>query len=386
MRIFKGLARFFFILFLIVLPFGQLLKLPFQIISVEVNGYLTDVFLGLAVGFWFLKGWEGKKELLADHLFRPIVFFALVCLGSLLRFLPFSPRQELLVAFMYLIRWVLYVGIYFLVVDFRREALFKKRDFFKARSLLGALAGIGVMVAILGLAQYLLWPDLREFTLMQWDPHYYRVVSTFLDPGFTGMFLVLTLVLVTGLFLHISEKRRKERKALIGAGVIAYLALALTYSRSSFLAFLVGALSLGRLFKKKEILLGAILVMTLTIIVLPRRPGGEGVKLSRWASIQARIENWQETWSIFQGAPLLGVGFGRIRYVKDKAKLGEDWQLNHAGAGSDSSLLLVLATTGVIGFFAYLWLVGHIFWVIWFKGSFSDLSKVGVSSLVALGG
>jgi hypothetical protein len=50
------------------------------------------------------------------------------------------------------------------------------------------------------------------------------------------------------------------------------------------------------------------------------------------------------------------VGFNAYRYAqRDYGFLEEErWQLSHAGAGADSSLLFVLATTGILGLGAYL--------------------------------
>jgi hypothetical protein len=52
---------------------------------------------------------------------------------------------------------------------------------------------------------------------------------------------------------------------------------------------------------------------------------------------------------------LLGVGFNTFRYVQKQYGFLEPGQEEiHSGAGSDSSLLFVFATTGIIGFFVYL--------------------------------
>ena len=38
---------------------------------------------------------------------------------------------------------------------------------------------------------YFIFPDVRSLAVDQWDPHYYRLVGSLLDPGFTGIILVL---------------------------------------------------------------------------------------------------------------------------------------------------------------------------------------------------
>jgi O-antigen ligase len=100
-----------------------------------------------------------------------------------------------------------------------------------------------------------------------------------------------------------------------------------------------------------------ILLLGITLIVLPRSPDGEGVKLERTSSIQARIQNWRNSLIIIRDHPIFGVGFNTYRYAQraygftDTSK----WLQSHAGAGADSSLLFVTATAGVFGLLAYLW-------------------------------
>ena len=47
---------------------------------------------------------------------------------------------------------------------------------------------------IVGLIQYFLWPDFRSFSAQGWDPHLYRLVSTFFDPTFTALIYLLLLI------------------------------------------------------------------------------------------------------------------------------------------------------------------------------------------------
>jgi O-antigen ligase len=66
----------------------------------------------------------------------------------------------------------------------------------------------------------------------------------------------------------------------------------------------------------------------------------------------ARIDNYKRTIQIFKISPVFGVGYDNICLAK--AKL--DGSVNffyHDCSGSDSSLLLILATTGVIGIMVF---------------------------------
>ncbi|MEK9201187.1 MAG: O-antigen ligase family protein [Patescibacteria group bacterium] len=202
---------------------------------------------------------------------------------------------------------------------------------------------LGIVTVVAGLAQYVFLPDVRFLSALGWDDHYYRVIGSFLDPGFTGLLLVLFLV-------FFFEHRHRFMT------ILSYLALALTYSRSSYLAFSVAFAIIA--WQKRSIIIfaKAILILLFTLIILPRNSGGEGVRLSRTSSIQARITNWKESLQIFSDHPIIGVGFNTYRFAKKDYGFLEnrDWQTNHAGAGADSSLLFVAATTGLLGLTAYL--------------------------------
>ncbi|MEM2934803.1 MAG: O-antigen ligase family protein, partial [Candidatus Thermoplasmatota archaeon] len=138
-------------------------------------------------------------------------------------------------------------------------------------------------------------------------------------------------------------------------------ALALTYSRSSYLAFLTGMGGLLALKKKMKVFSLIILLILITVIILPKGLPSEGVKLARIASIEARIGNWKQALVIAKDHLLFGVGFNTYRYTQKKyGFLKDDWQRSHAGGGADSSLLFVLATSGVLGLFGWLGLVGKI--------------------------
>lgn len=72
-------------------------------------------------------------------------------------------------------------------------------------------------------------------------------------------------------------------------------------------------------------------------------------------SAHFRLISWQNTLKIISDRPLFGVGFNNMRAVKAKyGYLNPDTLENHSASGSDSSFLLVFATTGVIGFLIFI--------------------------------
>jgi len=198
--------------------------------------------------------------------------------------------------------------------------------------------------------QYWLYPDLGPLTFLGWDPHLYRLAGLLFDPNFTGLYLVFTFLILTGLFL---SPKTKNKKGILFLMAISYLALALTFSRSSYLALLIGVFFLLWWQKKRIFFIFFGAFFALTLIFLPK-PAGEGVNLSRTSTIYLRLENYQEGLSLFAQKPILGWGFNTYRYAREKALGIKEDIPQHSGASNDASLIFVLATTGILGFFFFL--------------------------------
>jgi len=187
---------------------------------------------------------------------------------------------------------------------------------------------------IFGLIQYFFWPNFTYFDALNWDPHLYRLVSTFFDPTFTAL---IYLFFIIKLFL---DKKLPYRWPLL---VISYLALVLTYSRSTYLCFLLAFTFISINLKNFKIFLISFLLITCSLFFLPRQPG-EGTKLERTSSIKAKIENYQEGWQTFIKSPLIGFGYNNLSFVRQIKN-----PTSHANSGFDGSIMTLLTTTGIIG-------------------------------------
>ena len=91
-----------------------------------------------------------------------------------------------------------------------------------------------------------------------WDDHYYRLISVLFDPNFTGLILVLGLILI-----YFNRPRSWWLYA------IHLLALLLTYSRSSYLALLVAGLYLAIVNKKLKFFLLGFSALCLVLFCCP---------------------------------------------------------------------------------------------------------------------
>jgi len=337
--------------YIAIFPFGQLTRLPLGM--AEINLYLTDIFIAGLVISWLGKKLIKKEKIFSPPLTRPILLFTICCLLSLLINTPLLSGREVVVALLYLVRWILYAGLYFVIKDLVQSAKCKVQSF------LMSLTIVGVIAAVFGLLQYLFLPDMRFLEKYGWDPHLYRVIGTFLDPGFLGLILVFTLILLT---VKLWPTKKLSLRGI--AWLVVYAVLALTYSRASYLAYLVGMGTIAWFKKSPKFFLTVLFLGMVTIFLLPR-PGGEGVRLERESTIEFRLINYGQSLVIARDNPLFGVGFNAYRYAQGRHGflIGEELKISHAGAGGDSSLLFVLATTGVVGLSVYLWLWGKALWL-----------------------
>ncbi len=341
-KIIEGL----FFAYLVLFPFGQLARLPIEIWGLpEVRVYLTDIILALLLLSWGASRFILKKKRYQfPPLALPLFSFATMALLSLGWATPLLSNREVATSSLYLLRWVTYAGLYLVLFD-------TKKELFKKTNPLNLLMISGLFVTLFGFVQYFLIPDLKPLETLHWDPHFYRLVSTFLDPGFTGIILSLTLIININVLFE-----KKKNKWLILSGALTYLALILTHSRSAYLAFITAMGITAFLRRKASLFLLAILVLALSLALLPQ-PAGEGGKLTRTYTITDRFQSWQNALTIIKDHPILGVGFNTYRYIqRDYGFLEEeDWQESHGAAGTDSSLLFIWATTGLLGLASYLW-------------------------------
>lgn len=331
--------KYLIILVLAIFPLGQLARL--NVPGTEIVLHPND-FVVAVVFFWWL--WAKRKNListfLSSPLTKPLLLFAGTAVISLVFNLTrFSP-QQLLTSALYPIRFFVYAGLFHVFSNLESSE----------RTLTNRWLLISILIiTVFGLAQYVFVPNVAFLSALDWDDHYFRLIGSFLDPGFTGA--ILALGLLVAYFRH--------RWILVPV----YIALALTYSRASYLMYLVSFAAIAFYRKSIKILMVSVLVLAVTIPLLPKT-FGEGTKLSRENSVLVRIKNWGISLNVWQQNPIFGVGFNTYRYV-----VGASSQ-SHSG-GADSSLLLVLATTGVVGFLSYLYLL----WVMWRIGNNNLLFK-----------
>lgn len=336
------LIKFLLIATILSLLIGQTVRLPFS----ESGAITISDILVFAVGFVFLiYSLTLKRSVkLPKEIFPAAMLFSLTATASLILASGHFSLAQLATSSMFLVRFLIY---FFLAVIFYNVV--EKSEI---KNWVNLILWIGLIFAFLGFVQLFLIPDFTFLISFGWDPHIQRIASTFLDPNFTGGVLSILLAISLSLFLF-----SKENKYLFALAIFL-IALILTFSRSSYLALLTVILTIGFLKSKKALIAIFIFLMAVFLVF--------GQVRSRVASAftldetsQARLQSWSQAITVFADNPIFGVGFNTYRFAQ--ARYGfftADEPLGgHSGAGTDSSMLLVAATTGIFGLIFYLYMI-----------------------------
>lgn len=167
-----------------------------------------------------------------------------------------------------------------------------------------------------------------------------------------GLIIVFGLIISMVLFL---ETKSKGYLFLI---MFLLGSLAFTYSRASYLAFFVGVVFIG-IYKRKMIMAAFVTLSLLVVVLLLPTSANHVLQFTRTFSAVARVENYKTTFQIFSKSPVLGVGFDNLCLAYQKYIGIQDFS-SHACSGSDSSLLLILTTAGVVGLIVFIFAVVNI--------------------------
>ncbi len=299
---------------------------------------ITDIFAGAAVVTFAYHSLLKKVSInLPKSIFLPFALFIISATCSTALALNSFTSGQVLIALFFTVRLVTYIFLCFVVVN-----TIKKNE---VQKWVKILLITGTAFAAIGLFQFMFFPNLTSLQAFGWDPHVYRLVSTTLDPNYTGLILTFFTSLAVSLYLF---KKNKLYLFLAGLFVVAIL---LTFSRSSYLALLVAMLTIGSIKSPKTFFI-VITIFILSFIFVPQIKDRIIGAFLVDETANARIISWHKAFAVFSKNPIFGVGYDTYRFAQIKYGFVPDDDLagGHSGAGSDSSFLLVLATTGVVGF------------------------------------
>src|SRR3989344_658640 len=315
-------------LYISLYPLGKLLSTT--LFSQQLN--VIDTLSILSIPIFIIK-----KDKLPSLYLRFTSFLMVAAFSFMLSLLYFS-FKETLAGLFYLIRLFSYFTLSAAAYRVFKYNKNSKEIFFK-------LFYISLLIfSLIGWYQYFVFSDLTTLKYAGWDDHLGRLVSTLLDPAFAGIILVFATLTSMIIFF------KKNKYAYLLLAVYFFVTMMFTYSRASYIAFLGVALYHIFRFIKLTKLIFTLILLFLLLPFLPR-PKSEGVRLERTFSIFAKAKNYQETFLILKKYPLFGVGFNNICSVRERYFF--DDASSHACHGADSSLLFILATTGIIGFLIF---------------------------------
>lgn len=317
---------------------GQLIKVSFG----ETQGATVLDFSLIFLSFYGL--WKLKFKLSSPPLYikAGLIFILIATLSLVLTPLHLTV-YEYLISFSYTVRFSLFIFFGWLIYSGAFSNL-KQNTLF-------ILTFSGIGLALLGLLQFIFIPNLMFLQKYGWDPHYFRTVSTFLDPSFVGAYFILTLLLLTSEPLKILPRLKMPFFLLV------YMALLTTFSRGSYLMFAISFLTLSLL--KKSPKLTIVTVFLSLGLILGYNSYKTGVaevrKIDKSKTAQFRLNSWQRGVAIFVNHPILGIGHNAYRYsLREYDLASADLLATRGGASNDSSFLQVLSTTGILGLISFL--------------------------------
>lgn len=268
--------------------------------------------------------------------------------------------SEMLVSLSY---WLRLFGILALVPAFQLLTRYEE----DVRWMKRVVLWLAIALPLVGYLQLFFLPSLVGFAQEGWDPHQGRMVATWLDPNFFGVFLVMILPYAIHLY-PLSPDRESLPVRQAGVRVRGILkvciciwiltAIILTQSRSAVLAMLVAtACSVPLFFLSARIsayakrILGAAAILALVCTALMGFLLGDRATsvLLHDPTTTIRIDAYKSVWrNLVEPNTILGVGYNAYQFAAKNAGIIGDFSI-HSRAGSDSSILTLLVTTGVVG-------------------------------------
>lgn len=328
---------------------GQLLRLR---IAGQGGGLLlsdiaSSLFVLLISLFWLFGAIQRKEQstILSLFIVAPFLIWGVCVLIARSGSLSYSSVG---IAFLY---WIRLASILLLYPAGRVMMYQKWGAEYAKKTMIYTYLGM----LILGFFQILFFPNMEGLG-GGWDPHLYRMVATWLDPNFLGVFLAMLLPPI------LYWVKGENKHILYGMRVVFFavslVAILLTKSRSTYIATIVAVIccviiwllssSVSRVWRK-----GIAPIFVTSIILF----GLAGVFLQERATqlfihdptIALRLEAYRGVWDrVVTEHIIVGVGYNAYQFAAQEAGLISD-SLIHSRSGSDSSILTLLATTGVLG-------------------------------------
>lgn len=318
--------------------FGQLGRVSFfnQTINIYPHELLMIIFVG-----WSLMKYNSKANLRTSSFVRALVIFVSVFLLSLVwRSWEYSLFENG-VGFLYWARLSVY-----LCFGVSLGIFYKKHG---KKAIEKSLTTFTIATIILSVCQFVFYPRLTLMSL-GWDPHEFRVFGTFFDSTIASVIFVLLFVWR----LNETITLKKFSRGNIFFLVSLYILILLSYSRLGYGVLVVGMAVL--LYRRIRIRTGVALLLFffLSISFLPQ-DRSYSTKLDRTETVSSRLVAMREGIDLFRRYPVLGVGYNRIAFEKKSS------QALHSQSAFPSSFVTIMASSGVLGFSALIFLLWQLY-------------------------
>jgi putative inorganic carbon (hco3(-)) transporter len=181
-----------------------------------------------------------------------------------------------------------------------------------------------------------------------------RVVGTFLHPNTFGFFLSMFMLMAVALYRHCTAR---TRLALVAVLVVCGGLLTLTYSRGSWIAFVLGLVVIGVLQSRLVFAwmaagaLGVVALLPAVVARLADLGAGSSVTGSAGNSLTWRFDYWAAVIQLNHDNPVTGIGLKGTKFITDQSKAPHnDFLRAYAETGALGLLafLAVLVTLGVV--------------------------------------
>lgn len=341
---------------------GQVIRLPVGTSEILPN----DIIIPALFIAWTLRRLASRHwELRRHSLTLPIVLMVIVMGLSLIANLGRESLTEWISGSFYLIRWLEYVALFWIGQD-----MFRTHQ--RATMYLKLFIWIGASLAILGFIQLKIFPDFSFMVPKGWDPHIGRLLSTWFDPNYLGgLFALLTSI---ALSVALSLPWRQSRWWWAAVAVMLLAAL-LTFSRSGYVGLVIALGIVALVRSRVALFLGALALVSVVLFVPRVQERVIGIR-SVDETAQLRLVSYRNAFTVIGDHPYLGVGYNLYKYVQVEYNFLTTTVNEHSASGSDSSLLTIWVTTGVIGLVVYLWLFIAILNELWKTWRDSSLPKM----------
>jgi putative inorganic carbon (HCO3(-)) transporter len=205
---------------------------------------------------------------------------------------------------------------------------------------------VGALVSLYGIVTYFVGFELEEG---------YRVRATLSST--VTMAGVLLFILALSLSLALSRVDRRERLFFISASVLSFVCLLLTFTRGAWLGAIVSLLLIA--YKSpsrgRRIVWGTVAILAAISILSPRvEERIASVAQLGEMSIAGRFSMWLSATEVAQDSPFFGVGLMDLGRVYNVYKRADSM---FASGHMHSDFFHVLASTGIAGLLAFLWLL-----------------------------